>query len=264
MSDLRDATAATADERPGTAAEGPSGRRQSPRLQVDGRLHTRIQTLDMDVEMRDISLGGFLVASAIDINTGGLHVFEVSTTAEMRYSLRARVVHCRAPRGEETAFLSGWRCAAEDATQHGLTKILDFLSAGVAGEDTKLIRTSQASMGVWHLGITALASGATIGQAVICPVVRYASVLWQISGQIDRRHPESVFWQDITAELDRVEEGEMLAPRSLTAALIVPDVLRSSCGLRLVNRPSFASDRPAAVTAELDRYLWHLSGAPTT
>jgi hypothetical protein len=239
------------------------GRRQSPRLQVDGRLRMRIQTLGMDVEMRDVSLGGFLVASSIDINTGGLHVFDVATTDGIVYTLRARVVHCRAPRGEETSFLSGWRCAADDSTQQSLTKILDYLSAGVAGADTLLVRTSQTSMGVWHVALTALDSGATIGQAVVCPVVRYASVLWQVSAQIERRHPESVFWQAIAAELDRVDEGGDLSPSSLTATLLLPEALQSSCGLRVVHRPAFASDRPAAVTAELDRYIWHLCDSPS-
>jgi hypothetical protein len=263
MSELREAPADAAERHPQAAQTGADGRRQAPRVQVDGRLRTRIQTLAMDVEMRDISLGGFLVASHVDINTGGLHVFEVATTNAATYTLRARVVHCRAPRGDETAFLSGWRCAADEATQQGLTKILDFLSAGVAGEDTLLIRTSQTSMGVWHLAVTALESGATIGQAVVCPVVRYASILWQVSAQIERRHPESVFWQAIAAELDRLEEGGELPRTSLTTQLLVPEVLQSSCGLRLVNRPSFASDRPAAVTAELDRYIWHLSDSPS-
>lgn len=262
MSDVREAPADAVEERP-EAQNGPDGRRQSARVQVDGRLRTRIQTLAMDVEMRDISLGGFLVASAVDINTGGLHVFDVATINDMSYTLRARVVHCRAPRGEETAFLSGWRCAGDDTTQQGLTKLLDFLSAGIAGEDTKLIRTSQASMGVWHLAITALTSGATIGQAVVCPVVRYASVSWQVSAQIERRHPESVFWQTIAAELDQLEAGHELPRASLAMQLLVPEALRSSCGLRLVNRPAFASDRPAAVTAELDRYIWHLSDSPS-
>jgi hypothetical protein len=263
MSDLVEPPAQPAGPRPSQAQEGIDGRRQSPRLQVDGRLRTRIQTLDLDVDMRDVSLGGFLVASNIDINTGGLHVFEVAAATGSTYVLRARVVHCRAPRGDERAFLSGWRCASDDATQHGLTRILDYLSAGIAGDDTVLVRTSQTSMGVWHLALTAIDSGATIGQAVVCPVIRYASVLWQVSAQIERRHPESVFWQAIAAELDRLEEGGELPNTSLTTQLLVPDVLRSSCGLRLVNRPSFASDRPAAVTAELDRYIWHLSDSPS-
>lgn len=263
MSELHEAPAEAADRREPAPESGVDGRRQSARVQVDGRLRTRIQTLAMDVEMRDISLGGFLVASPVDINTGGLHVFDVATTGKTSYTLRARVVHCRAPRGEDTVFLSGWRCAPDEVTQQGLTKILDYLSAGIAGEDTVLVRTSQTSMGVWHLALTSLASGATIGQAVVCPVVRYASVLWQISAQIERRHPESVFWPAIAAELDRLEVGSELPRTSLTTELLVPDMLRSSCGLLLVNRPAFASDRPAAVTAELDRYIWHLSDSPS-
>ena len=113
------------------------------------------------------------------------------------------------------------------------------------------------------IAITALTSGATIGQAVVCPVVRYASVLWQVSAQIERRHPESVFWQTIAAELDQLEAGHELPRASLAMQLLVPEALRSSCGLRLVSRPAFASDRPAAVTAELDRYIWHLSDSPS-
>ncbi|MEO8480830.1 MAG: PilZ domain-containing protein [Acidobacteriota bacterium] len=264
MSELREAQPDAAERlQQGDQDVALDGRRQSERVRVDGRLRTRIQTLDLDVEMRDISLGGFLVASDIDINTGGLHVFEVATTDRMTYTLRARVVHCRAPRGDEAAFLSGWRCAADEVTQQGLTKILDDLSDGKAGEDTVLIRTSQTSMGVWHLALTSLDSGATIGHALVCPVVRYASVLWQVSAQIERRHPESAFWHAIAAELDQIAEGHELPQTSLTADLLVPEMLRSSCGLRVVNRPSFASDRAVAVTAELDRYIWHLSDSPS-
>ena len=251
---------------PGEALSTPrdhaSGRRQSARLQVDGRLRTRIETLALDVEMRDVSLGGFLVASETDINTGGLHVFDVTTTHGTVYTLRARAVHCHRPHGDETAFLSGWRTAGDETTQRGLSKILDYLSAGVAGEDTVLVRTSQTSMNVWHLVITSLDSGAVIGQAVVCPAVRYAAVLWRVSAQIDRRYPESVFWQAIAAELTHATGGHELPSTSLVTSLLMPEALHGSCGLRVVNCPPFASDRPAAATAELDRYIWHLSGTP--
>jgi hypothetical protein len=235
-------------------------RRQSSRLNVDGRLRTRIATLHMDVEMRDVSLGGFLLASPIDITTGDIHTFEVVVPAGDLHTLRARVVHCRAPRDGEAAFLSGWRCATDDVTQHGLAAIIRSLQpADGAGTEAVEAAPAPKTVPAWELMVTTVAGNAVAGHALICPEVRYASVRWLVAAQIDRRHGDGALWRAITAELTAADEPHSLGGDSLVGALLLPEAIRTSCVLRVSDRPAIAVTNRNALTDALDHHLWRVA-----
>ncbi len=238
-------------------------RRQAPRFPVKGRLKTRIATLHLDVDMRDVSAGGFLVASPIDIATGDLHVFEVIFDTGERCTLRARAVHCHAPRPDEPAYLSGWRCATDDATQVGVEMILSHLIEHDTAPDEPAA-PPQKTATAWQIAIAALASGNLAGHAVVCTDLRYASLRWLVAAQIDRRYGSPAMWRAVAAELEHAGDTGLLSPDSVTASLLLPEALRGSCALRVEDRPAFPANRRDALTDELDRHLWQLADAVTT
>jgi hypothetical protein len=246
------------------APEPALARRQAPRFPVKGRLKTRIATLHLDVDMRDVSAGGFLVASPIDITTGDLHVFEVTIETGERRTLRARAVHCHAPRAGEPAYLSGWRCATDEATQVGLEAILAHLIEHDTTTDEPAMTPPQRTATAWQIAIAAIASGNVAGHAVICTDLRYASLRWLVAAQIDRRYGSPAMWRAVTAELEQAGETGLLPPDSVTASLLLPEALRGSCALRVEDRPAFPAHRRDALTDELDRHLWQLADAVTT
>jgi hypothetical protein len=244
--------------------EAALSRRQAPRFSVGGRLKTRITTLHLDVDMRDVSAGGFLVASAIDITTGDLHVFEVTLETGERCTLRARAVHCHGPRLDEPAYLSGWRCATDEATQIGLEMILAHLIEHDTTPDEPSAAPPQKTASAWQIAVAAIASGNLAGHAVICTDLRYASLRWLVAAQIDRRYGSPAMWRAVTAELEQAGETGLLPPDSVTASLLLPEALRGSCALRVEDRPAFPAHRRDALTDELDRHLWQLADAVTT
>lgn len=237
-------------------------RRQWPRLQVQGRLRTRITTLQVDVDMRDISRGGFLVAAPEDITTGDIHVFEVTMPSGQPVTLRARAVYCHAPRANEPAYLSGWRCAPDDSTQRSLDLILDALVGDQPLDDPDLAsQPAPKTTSAWELAITSLASGQVAGHALVCAELRYASTRWIVAAQIDRRYGSPAIWRAVVGELERAGDSGLLPIESVTGSLLLPEALRASCALRVDRRPTFPTGRRDALTDALDRHLWDLSAS---
>jgi hypothetical protein len=198
------------------------------------------------------------VASAGDISTGDIHVFELTTMEGEIHTLRARAVHCHGPRGEEAAYLSGWRCATDDTTTIGLRCILAYLTGGSAQAGPAPAQAMRKAAAVWQVVITTVTAGNVAGHAVICPEIRYAAVRWQIAHQIDRRLGSSAMWVAIKGELTDRESGTKLSADSITSALLVPEGLRSSCALEVQDRPVIRAASRDALTEALDKHLWHI------
>ena len=158
-------------------------RRQAPRVPVDGRVRTRIVTLQLDVEMRDVSTGGFLLASGVDIASGDVHVFEVQLADGRACTLRARALHCRAPYAGETAYLSGWRAATDEETSEGIVNLLETLTGEAAAPLPIAARRSHAMTAAWQIEIGVRGAPVAAGWALVCPEVRYASVRWRAAGE---------------------------------------------------------------------------------
>jgi hypothetical protein len=233
-------------------------RRQSPRLKAAGRLQTRIVTLPFAVEILDVSFGGFLVGSPVDIPTGDIHVFEVMTPACRTYTLRARAVHCQGSHGGGPRYLSGWRCATDETTQAGLNGIIaSLIGSPDAGVEPVVPREPRKMATVWQLLMT-VSTGAEAGRAVVCPEVRYAAIRWHLAPQIDRRLGSSAMWRPVTGELTGAPVGSVLGHDSVTSALLLPEALRTVCTLQIENRPSIPTTTRDALTEALDCHLWYL------
>ena len=73
---------------------GPS-RRESPRLEVEAVLNSRLASGNLRLTLVDLGFGGFAVESPIGFEIGTQHVFRFSTNTDVTVTLRADAVYCR-------------------------------------------------------------------------------------------------------------------------------------------------------------------------
>ena len=107
----------------------PQGRRTSPRVHVDGHVLARLMTLNVPVEMRDVSFGGFQLASAVPVQVGEVHEVRAVTATGLVCTLRARVVRCEPPAPGDRLYVSGWEIVPDAASTSALAAIVDSLTA---------------------------------------------------------------------------------------------------------------------------------------
>jgi hypothetical protein len=84
-------------------------RRRSPRIEILGRLHGHIASLDVPVTVREISLGGLSIETSFAFPAGIVHEFRLTLGDGSAVVLRGRVVYSRegsSPDGEPV-FVSG-------------------------------------------------------------------------------------------------------------------------------------------------------------
>ena len=85
-------------------------RRRAPRVQILGQLHGRLVTIDAEVHIREISLGGMSLVSGIQFPDGALHQFELMLGDGARVAVSARARHSKAIPGEgEPRFVTGFQ-----------------------------------------------------------------------------------------------------------------------------------------------------------
>jgi hypothetical protein len=91
-------------------------RRRSPRIEIMGRLQGRAISLDVPVLVREISLGGMSIESALVFDVGDVHEFLLTLGDESQVPLRARVMRSQeetTPEGK-TIFATGLQFVDED------------------------------------------------------------------------------------------------------------------------------------------------------
>lgn len=86
-------------------------------------------TLDIQVEMRDVSFGGFQLASARAVNVGEVHELRAVTATGLVCTLHARVVRCEPPSDTDPLYISGWEVAPDPYSTTALAAIVDSLTA---------------------------------------------------------------------------------------------------------------------------------------
>lgn len=70
-------------------------RRSTPRLEVLGRLHGRLVSLDVPISVANVGLGGFSAESVMPFPLGARHHFRFTTDRGVEVNIRAVVVHRR-------------------------------------------------------------------------------------------------------------------------------------------------------------------------
>jgi len=83
------------DARGSATAREVGERRRSPRLQILGRLHGHAVSMNVDVKIREISLGGMAIETAFAFPIGAVHEFRIELADGSNTQLLGRVVHCR-------------------------------------------------------------------------------------------------------------------------------------------------------------------------
>jgi hypothetical protein len=72
-----------------------SERRRAPRIAILGRVHGHVASLDVAVTVREMSLGGLSMETAIAFPVGALHEFRLTLGDGASVELKGRVVYCR-------------------------------------------------------------------------------------------------------------------------------------------------------------------------
>jgi PilZ domain len=93
-----------------------SERRRSTRIEILGRLHGRVVSLDMPVRVREISLGGMAIETAVSFPEGAVHDFRLTLGDGAHIVLRGQARHCRnlAAEGQSPLFVTGFEFIDDD------------------------------------------------------------------------------------------------------------------------------------------------------
>jgi hypothetical protein len=70
-------------------------RRRSERIRLMSAVHGQVVPMDVDITLRDISLGGLTVVSPIQLPPGATHEFRLTLGDGSPVHLRGRIAHCR-------------------------------------------------------------------------------------------------------------------------------------------------------------------------
>jgi len=73
----------------------PIDRRSTPRLEVLGRLHGHLVSLDVPITIGNLGLGGFSAESVMPFPLGARHQFRFTTDAGVEVNIQGVVVHRR-------------------------------------------------------------------------------------------------------------------------------------------------------------------------
>ena len=88
----------------------PRDRRSTPRLEVLGRLHGQLVSLDIPITIANVGLGGFSAESVMPFPLGARHQFRFTTDDRVEIHLAAVVVHRRPAYSPDglTYFITGF------------------------------------------------------------------------------------------------------------------------------------------------------------
>lgn len=91
-------------------------RRRSPRIEILGRLHGHVVSLDAPIAVREMNLGGMAIETDFPFPIGAFHGFELTLGDGSLVPLTGRVLRCRniSDPGETPVFLSAVEFVDQD------------------------------------------------------------------------------------------------------------------------------------------------------
>ena len=96
----------------------PSDRRRSPRIELLGRVQGHLVSLDIPVTVLDLSLGGTLIRTRLQIAIGEIHEFSLMLGDESAVVLRGRAVRSRqVDEAEGPSYETGFQFLDDDAAE---------------------------------------------------------------------------------------------------------------------------------------------------
>jgi hypothetical protein len=121
---------------PGAREFAAAVQRRTARLAVNGQVQVAISGLDLTLELRDLSFGGFGMTAPRPFWKGMTHRFVFSTPAGRSISLVAKMIHCSAVRAEQ-GYISGWEFmpGTSDRTEKAIGDLLDAVVPDWGGNE---------------------------------------------------------------------------------------------------------------------------------
>lgn len=116
-----------------SAPESPLDRRRQPRIEILGRLAGEILPTAAPVDVRDVGLGGFSIATSSPMEPGSLHDFRLTLNEWSSVELRARVVHCRYERAGR--YVSGLEFVARPGEPSPAAELIDRLTSNLVFDE---------------------------------------------------------------------------------------------------------------------------------
>jgi len=103
-------------------------RRRSPRIELLGRLHGHVVSLDVPVIVREISLGGMAVETTFSFPVGVVHEFRLTLGDGAHVLLRGQARHSRSQsaRGRTTVYTTGFEFVDEEVGE-GSARVGDLI-----------------------------------------------------------------------------------------------------------------------------------------
>ena len=92
-------------------------RRRSPRVELLGRVHGHVASLDVPVTVTEMSLGGLGLETGFPFPAGAIHDFRLTLGDGAFVVVKGKVVHCRnvAAPGGPSRYVSGVQFVEDDA-----------------------------------------------------------------------------------------------------------------------------------------------------
>jgi hypothetical protein len=91
-------------------------RRRSPRVELLGRLHGHVVSLNLDVTVRDVSLGGLAIETEFSFPIGALHEFRLVLTDGTSSEVAARVVYSKPAPQRAGYYVTGFQFLDDSLT----------------------------------------------------------------------------------------------------------------------------------------------------
>jgi hypothetical protein len=94
-------------------------RRRAPRVEVLGRLHGHVVSIDAPVTVREVSLGGLSFSSALNLPIGAVHEFRLTLGDDSSVLLRGRIVRSELRRSDDgsSVYVTGVQFVEEEAAE---------------------------------------------------------------------------------------------------------------------------------------------------
>jgi hypothetical protein len=116
---------------------GVAESRRAPRLELMERIHGHLTSINVEVHVREISLGGLSVDAPLRFPAGAVHEFRLTLGDGSQVMVRGRVAHST-PRTDETtgaqSFLTGFEFLEEQPQE---SAPIEHLVEKVSGLDAR-------------------------------------------------------------------------------------------------------------------------------
>ena len=106
----------------------PSDRRRSPRVEMIGQMHGRLASIDRQLVVRDVSLGGMSIETPVPLEPGSVLQFVLTLGDGAGVDVAGRIVRCieaTGPRG--AVFVSGVQFVDEEPDAGQVPGLIDRL-----------------------------------------------------------------------------------------------------------------------------------------